>query len=108
MTSLYDEDLDEDNNLTLHDLYAELLLKDELIITIPSTDFISIKTGIISIKGKENSKLKAKGMPVDQNKLTITVLPQTEDTPEGFIRVHLILAKRKTYNILKIEEPSDF
>lgn len=108
MAQYDDDDLAEDTGMTLHDLYAELLLKDELIITVPTADIDSVKGGLISIKGKENSKLRAKGMPVDNNKLTVTVLPAKEDTQAGFSRVHLILAKRKTYNIAKIEAPEDF
>lgn len=103
-----EDDLEEETGMTLHDLYAELILKDELIITVPTADIDSIKAGLISVKGKENSKLRSKGMPVDNSKLTVTLLPAKEDTQAGFTRVHLVLAKRKTYHIAKIETPDDF
>lgn len=102
-----DEDFSEEGT-TAHEVYAELLLKDEIIVTISIDEAQAFKQRLISIKGKENSKLKAKGIPVESTKLSMTELAPKEDTPLDCVRLYLHLTKRKTFNITKIESPSDF
>jgi len=100
--------LAEDVSMTVQELYAQLLMSDELILTVEAHAIEEIKKGLISVKGKENSKLKAKNMPTDESKLSITLLKSEEDTPPNMVRIHIALARRKSFTIAKIEAPSDF
>lgn len=102
------EDLGDDVEMTPNELYAELLIRDELIITVASHLVEEIKASIISVKSKENAKLKDKAMPVDKSKLSVIELPVAEGQQEGFSRVHIQLLKRRSFAIAKIESPSGF
>lgn len=98
--------LGEDVEMTVQELYAQLLLADELLITVESHSADDIKAALISIKAKENAKLKNKGMPVDNSKLNVVIVRDPE-LAEGFTKLHLTLIKRKTFAIAKIESPSN-
>lgn len=101
-----DFDVIEDIDMTPTELYAELLLREELIITVENHLVAEIKASLINVKAKENTKLKDKGMPVDKSKLVVNVVTDKE-LKEGFTKLHISLVKRRSFNILKIETPQD-
>lgn len=107
MPNEIDYDDEEDNNLSLHEIYAQLLLEDDIIIVINKDDYDAIKAGLTSVKAKENTKLKNKDMPVDTNKLQFSILP-CEDCALTEIRLQISLAKRKTFSIKRFEKVKDF
>lgn len=100
--------LGEDTEMTVQELYAQLLLSEELILTVERHAVEEIKKSLISVKGKQNTKLRNMGMPVDNTKLSVTELPRLADTPEQLTRIHIVLAARKSFPIAKIEKPSGF
>lgn len=109
-----DDDFEEEQQgtasteqMTLHDLYAQLLLSEDIIITINSDDFDSLKAGITSVKAKENIKLKNKGMPTDNTTLRFTQLP-CEECNAMEMRVQISLTKRRTFTIKKLEVAEGF
>lgn len=109
---LNDEDtndnlLAEDADVSIKELYAQLLISGELLITIETHQVEDLKRSLISVKAKENARMKAKGMPVDNSKLTVTTVIKA-DVAEGYTKLHLLLAKPKQFNIAKIETPSGF
>lgn len=96
----------ESEAMTAQELYCELVLKDELLLTVENHLVEDIKAALISTKAKENSKLKAKGMPVDNAKLVVNTVKDAS-LADGFTKMHLMLVKRKTFTIAKIESPSN-
>lgn len=99
--------LAEDADVSIKELYAQLLISSELLITIETHQVDDLKRSLISVKAKENARMKNKGMPVDNSKLTVTEVIKA-DVPEGYTKLHLILSKPRQFTIAKIETPSDF
>ena len=99
--------LAEDADVSIKELYAQLLISGELLITIESHQVEDLKRSLISVKAKENARMKNKGMPVDNSKLTVTEVVKA-NVPEGYTKLHLLLSKPKQFNIARIETPSDF
>lgn len=99
--------LAEDADISIKELFAQLLISNELLVTIENHQVEDLKKSLISVKAKENARLKSKGIPVDNSKLTITEVIKA-DVPEGYTKLHLLLTKPKQFNIAKIETPAGF
>jgi len=103
---LDDEEDFEEEGMTIHEIYANLLLTDSLILTTSEEDYTRIRSAIANVKGKENAKLKAKDLPVDDAKLDFAVLPAIEGQEEGSTRFQISLIRKKAFKV-KLELPSD-
>lgn len=103
----FDDSETENLEMTLPDIYAKLLLEDDIIIVIAKEDFDDLKAGLTSVKAKENIKLKAMSMPVDTTKLQFTELTCT-DCSALEMRLQISLKKRRTISIKSIEKVGGF
>jgi len=92
-------------DMTIDEIYQTLLLEEEVILEVDEGVADDIRKSLTAYKAKENLKLKAKGMPIDKNKLDYNTL---KSATIGNIRLHITLQKPKTFSIKKIEKPSDF
>jgi hypothetical protein len=101
---------DEENQLTLNEILAQVLLSDEIVITVLRTDVDSIQAGLIGIKAKENRKLRAKGVPIDSSRFTFEIVEDADDKnlKDYECKLRISLIKRRSFNVRKIETPSGF
>lgn len=112
-TQIDDDDFDdfesaepsaENNQMTITELYETLILQTSVIITVTAFDAKAIRAGITSIKGKENSKLKRQGLPIDPSRLEFIELACDK---KGFIRLQISLIGKKAFTIASIETAGD-
>jgi hypothetical protein len=97
-------DLEEDTaELSLADIYNQLLVLGELIVTIPMEEEETLRKGLAGVKAKQNQKLKSSGLAPDPATLSFTVSPNKEQ--KGAIDVHIVLAKRTSITVLGIKKP---
>lgn len=93
---------EDDTILTPTEIYEQLTLNDELILTISDEDEDKLRKGLASAKNKSNARLKEAGLPIDSNVLQFITSPADED---GYITVHIILSQRGGIRIKKLELP---
>lgn len=67
-----------EEELTYQDMYATIILSEEITFVIPSEDIERTKTGIKNCKARQTSKDKADGLPVDNRELLFTNKESTE------------------------------
>lgn len=94
----------EDSEVSYEEILANLALNGELMITIPEESETSVKNGIKNFKSKQNTKLKAEGLPPDTSTLEFNSYPS--DEYEGCVRIHIIMKKKAVIVVKKIELPS--
>lgn len=108
MTSPNDDVLDEldlEDGMTIQEIYQQLLLSEDIILTTSIEDYSDIRRALASIKNKEATKLKEQGMPLEAIRLVFNELTALEDTPAGSMRFQISLARRKTFAVSKLEIP---
>jgi hypothetical protein len=99
------DDTQEGIEITVQGLYDQLILDEELILTLDEVSFADLKRGLIGLKGKSNMKLEKNGLSKDSSKLTFAYLPCNDI---GYVRVQISLSKKKSFLVAKIEKPSTF
>jgi hypothetical protein len=110
------EDLDEDestkpisdNQVAVGDLYGALLVDESVIVTIDKKVEEPLRKALSAVKTREMAKLKAAGIPVDNNRLTFNTLPRIEGMEPDDVRIQIILAKPRSLPIKKIEPAGEF
>jgi 5-bromo-4-chloroindolyl phosphate hydrolysis protein len=102
MDDLYDNT--EAEEITFAELLATVMLNDEVIITIPATEVDRVKTGIKNVKAKQASKMKEDGLIPDPSTLSFNIIK--EDTEEGDVDLQIILSRKSTIKIKRINIPS--
>ena len=96
------ENLEE--TMTFQDIYASLLLHDEIRITIPTDELDRVKVGMKNVKGKIATKNRESGLPVDSSVLKFSSIPS--DLADHIVLT--IIADRKgSVVVKKIEVPTD-
>lgn len=95
--------MSEETEITFHDLLANVVLNEEIIITISEGDVERTKTGIKNAKADQTAKLKVDGLPVDNSTLSFITFPNKE--LEGMIDLKIILARKGTVKIKKLRVP---
>lgn len=99
---------EQETDLSLADIYNQLQVHGELIITIPAGEEKTLRTGLAGVKAKQNAKLKASGLPTDTATLSYTILPhKNEDgtVAVDVIDVQILLSKRTQITVLGIRRP---
>jgi hypothetical protein len=102
MEDLYDNT--EAEEITFAELLATVMLNDEVIITIPATEVDRVKTGIKNVKAKQASKMKEDGLIPDPSTLSFNIIK--EDTEEGDVDLQIILSRKSTIKIKRINIPN--
>lgn len=97
---------EETTELSLADIYNRLLINKELILTVPKDQEETLRKGLASVKSKQNTKLKESGIQPDSSQLQYNVTPSI-DIPDA-VDVHIILSKRTSITVLKMQRPDDF
>lgn len=97
------ENLEE--TMTFQDIYASLLLHDEIRITIPATELERVKVGMKNVKGKIATKNRDSGLPVDSSVLKFSAVPDEE--LEGHIVLTIVADRKGSVVVKKIEIPTD-
>lgn len=99
---------EEETNLSLADIYNQLQVHGELIITIPADEEGILRKGLAGVKAKQNMKLKASNLPIDTATLSYTVLPKKDAAGKevpGQVDVQILLSKRTQITVLGIKKP---
>lgn len=96
--------IEEDSaQMSLPDIYNQLLALNELIITIPAEEEQHLRKGLASVKAKQNQKLKDSGLRPDNATLSYTVTAN-KNNPLA-VDVHIVLAKRTSITVLSMKRP---
>lgn len=96
---------DENEETSLHDIWKQLTLSDELIVTIPKSEELTLRRGLATIKAKANAKLKDAGLEPDNKILKFSVTPSKKD--RDAIDVHILLEARRGIRVFDIRVPDN-
>lgn len=103
-------DLDDEEGLTIQEMYAQLMLAGELIFTLPKIQYDAVRTGLINAKAKGNTKFKDEGIATEYSRMRFNELSLKEGDAgdkELDCKMHVTLQKRQAFNIKKVEKPSN-
>ena len=85
------------------DIYSDLLLNDEIILTIPAEEEERLRTGIKNVKAKLAAKHKEEGLPVESSTLTFTSTPSAEFV--GASDIHIVLSRKAVATVFRKRVP---
>lgn len=94
---------EENIELSYAEIYSNVALNDEIIITIPAETVESTKTGLKNFKSKQASKLKAEGLEPDQ--ATLNFEEEASEEFPGCINLRIYLTRKATIRIAKLTIP---
>jgi hypothetical protein len=95
---------EEVTELSLTTIYNELLVHNELLLTIPATEEQILRKGLAGAKSKQNTKLREAGLQPDNNTLAFQVTP---GKIEGTIQILVSLTKRAGIRVLDMKVPDN-
>jgi hypothetical protein len=99
---------EEPDELSLTEIYRQLISTNELILTIPAEEEQPLRKGLAVVKNKQNTKLKESGIVPDKLVLHYQVNPHKDGQGkevEGIIDVHITLAPRNGITVLSMRVP---
>lgn len=97
-------------NLTPRQLLNMVIAHEELIVTVDKDDIPGLKRSLTVVKSRDNAKLKASGLEIDEEQLRFSEIPlYLQDKTEDPIicKLHIALGARKKFTIHKVEIPDD-
>lgn len=94
---------DEATELSLQDIYQQLIVTSELILRIPAEEEIPLRKGLAMVKSKQNTKLKDSGIQPDRNTLKFDIVPVKGN--EDIIDVHISLSPRAGITVISMKTP---
>jgi hypothetical protein len=92
-----------DEDITFAELLSNVMLNDEIIITILPEDVERTKTGIKNTKAKQAAKMKDDGLAVDNSVLSFIATDSKDFV--GMIDLKIILARKSTVRIKQLVVP---
>lgn len=92
-----------ESEVTFSELLANVLLNDEIIITIEPHDVERVKTGIKNTKAKQAARMKEEGLAPDSSTLTFNAYA-SKNFPD-MIDLHIILSRKSTVKIKALNIP---
>ena len=96
----------ESEELTFSEIYASVMMNEEVVITIPLEEVERVKTGLKNLKAKQASKLKEEGLLPDPSVFTFVERECEEEDLKGlFTDLSIQLARRSTVKIVKMRIP---
>ena len=93
----------DEEEVTFSELLANVMLNDEIIITIAIEDVERVKTGIKNTKAKQAAKMKEEGLAVDTSTLSF-IVSNSEDY-DGMADLKIILSRKSTVKIKQMKIP---
>lgn len=93
----------DEEEVTFSELLANVMLNDEIVITIAIEDVERVKTGIKNTKAKQAAKMKEEGLAVDNSTLSF-IVSDSEDY-EGMADLKIILSRKSTVKIKQMKIP---
>lgn len=91
------------DSMTFEEILSNLMLSDELIITIPIEDIERVKIGLKNLKSKKNKRAREEGIAADNATLEFTISPSDE---EDFIDLRIFYTKKGSVVVKKLVVPS--
>lgn len=88
--------------MTLQDIYKQLILQEDIIIIIDAVDEPRVRKGLSSIKAKENAKLRDNNLPTDNSTLEFKVHVDEELKKSGRVRLQMFLKDKPTVKVHKL------
>lgn len=112
LESLDDEDLfqEEGTQYNFRELMDQVQKETDIIFTVPTAEVPELKAGLITLKSKDNAKLKASGLITDNMVLAFLVYPAKDKEGkeiDGVSDVRVKLRPKKGVTILAINVPDD-
>ena len=111
------EDIDDDTfeeegdgtEYNMRELMDQVYQLRDLIITVPTDQVTTLKSGLITRKAKDNVKLKKADVSVVTDVLSFLVLPAKKDGVllEGYSDVRVKIGPKKSVTVMEIRVPSD-
>lgn len=92
-----------EEEVTFAELLANVMLNDEIIITISPEEVERTKTGIKNTKAKQAARMKDEGLAVDNSVLSF-IVTESKDFP-GMADLKIILSRKSTVKIKKLTIP---
>jgi hypothetical protein len=107
MTSTRDQQevsiTDEEGSLSYDQIWSNLIVNEELIITVAPEDVAKLKTGIKNTKARQSASSKAQGLlPISG---VISFIENSSMTIQGAIEVTITLTAKGTIPILAMRIP---
>jgi 5-bromo-4-chloroindolyl phosphate hydrolysis protein len=95
--------MEELNEMSYGEIYSNVALNDEIIITIPLEEVEKVKTGIKNFKNKQNTRMKEDGLEPDDSVLNF----KENLSPEfqGMVDLKIYLTRKSTVRVAKLVIP---
>lgn len=99
-----DSSFSTEEEVTFSELLANVMLNDEIIITIAPEDVERVKTGIKNTKAKQTAKMKEDGLPTNTGEmLSFTSTPSVKH--KDMVDLKIILSRKSTVKIKALTIP---
>lgn len=101
------EVLQTTEELSLSDLWRDLMVRGDIVLEVDSVDVERIRKGLSGIKAKETAKLREAGMP-DDSAILEFIVHTTTDLPDwnpSHARLEILLKRRAVVKVHKIYYP---
>ncbi len=99
-------ELPEDSEVTIQELWKQLSLNSDIIIIIDKSDEFRIRNGISRLKSRENAKMKSAGIEGDSSTLEF-ILPKEEMEDKNTVKMQIVLREKAKIKIHKMIVPKD-
>ena len=91
---------------SIADIYRDISLNGELIITIDVVEEIRLRRTLSVLKAKESAKLKENGLQPDDAKLEFIIIPDPK-VPKGLRKLHIVLKGSRKVKLYERIIPTD-
>lgn len=92
-----------EESMTYEEILSNLLVSDELVLTIPLDDVEHVKIGLKNLKSKRNKRLREVGLVPDNATLEFCISPSDE---EDFVDLRIFHIRKGTVSVKKMFIPS--
>ena len=98
----------ETEEIAFSELYASVLLNEEIIITIPPEEVERVKTGLKNLKAKQASRMKEDGLIPDPSIFAFnTFPPKDESLKDSYVDLSIQLSRKSVVKIAGIRIPDN-
>ena len=98
----------ETEEIAFSELYASVLLNEEIIITIPPEEVERVKTGLKNLKAKQASRMKEDGLVPDPSIFTFNILPlKDESLKDSYVDLSIQLSRKSVVKIAGMRIPDN-
>ena len=98
----------ETEEIAFSELYASVLLNEEIIITIPPEEVERVKTGLKNLKAKQASRMKEDGLVPDPSIFAFNTFPaKDESLKDSYVDLSIQLSRKSVVKIAGIRIPDN-